>query len=97
MNVCLHVLVRCHGRYGLESSKQEQSVGQGSVLQREDAISGVAFVCTQQGEGAGARWVCLYNCAMCISCLIKTHCFKHPRILADTRQQYLPADRQPSC
>lgn len=51
-------------------------------------------MCTWHVEGAGAGWVCLYIYAMCIGRLIKTHCFKHPCDLADTRQQHLPADRQ---
>jgi hypothetical protein len=51
-------------------------------------------MCTWHVEGAGAGWVCLYIYTMCIGCLIKTHCFKHPCVLADTRQQHLPADRQ---
>lgn len=63
----------------------------------QGSVSGVALVCTQHVEGAGAGWVCLYIYTMCIGGLIKTHCFKHPCVLADTRQQHLPADRQPSC
>lgn len=50
VSVYLHVLVGSHGGHGLEHSKQEQSVRQGSGLQCEDAISGVAFVCTQHGR-----------------------------------------------
>lgn len=39
-------------------------------------------MCIQRGKGAGAGWVCLYVYALCISCLIKTLCFKHPRVPA---------------